>query len=88
MIVLIVFSLNLKELKVAVLQFSGSLFQICGAQQLNAASPHLVLTLSTESRPVTDDLRGLDGSECSRESEIYLALNHSVLHKPRAVFSN
>lgn len=40
-----VFSLDLKELYVsAVLQFSGSLFQICGASELNAASLAVVST--------------------------------------------
>jgi len=58
-----VFNLDLKELRVSAdLQLSGTLFQICGAEKLNAASPCLVLTLGTQSRPVPDDLRGRDGS--------------------------
>jgi len=40
----------------------GTLFQIYGAEDLNAASPCLVLTLGPGSRPVPDHLRGQDGS--------------------------
>ena len=42
------------------LQFSESLFQICGAEEPNAASSCSVLTPGTESRPEPEDLRGLD----------------------------
>lgn len=43
---------------------------ICG---VGKHSPCLVLTLGTESRPVPDDLRGLDGSwfNCSQQSEVF-----------------
>lgn len=30
-----------------------------GAYKVNAASPHLVLTLETESKPVSDNLKGM-----------------------------
>ena len=47
------------------LQFSGSLFLICGSEQLNSAPPCSVLSPGTESRPEPADLRSLDASERS-----------------------
>ena len=56
-----VFSLKLIEVRVgADLQFSGSLLQICEGI-INELCLSM-FSLGTESRPVPDDLRGLDGS--------------------------
>ena len=58
-----VFNLDLNTLSVSAdLRLSGSLFQTCGAWKLNAASQCLVLTLGTDKKMDTDDLRGLGGS--------------------------
>lgn len=53
------------------LQFTGNLFQIAVALELNAASLGLPPTLGTDRKPVPDDVRGRDGSEVTRRSEVY-----------------
>lgn len=59
------FDTNLKVVKIGEsLISSESLFQLCGALQLNAASLCLVCTLGTVSNPLPGDLRGPEGSKC------------------------
>lgn len=53
------------------LQFTGNLFQIVAALERNAASLGLPLTLGADRKPVPDDVRGRDGSEVTRRSEVY-----------------
>ena len=68
------FSLDLKRLSVVVdLQFPGNLFQMSGASELNAASPCLVLTPGTESRPQAAD------------QNYILPVNRSLLHRLTAI---
>ena len=58
-----VLSPDVNELRVlADIRCSGSLFHSCGAQKPSAGSPHLVLILGAQSKPVPEDLRGLDAS--------------------------
>lgn len=51
--------------------FMGNLFQVAVASELNAASLGLPPTQGTDRKPVPDDVRGRDGSEVTRRSEVY-----------------